>query len=93
MALWTIVVWLWWLSASAQAQPASPPSFGYFTCVCQVGNPLQNPTPSILAPTITSWRGTVYALSDTDARMKAKSACVAENHGSTPICDSCFCKK
>jgi hypothetical protein len=72
---------------------APPPGFGYFKCVCQPGSPALVPTPSLLGPSVSSWRGTVYALSDGDAQFKAKNACVSENHGSLSICDSCRCFK
>ncbi|HUI28042.1 MAG TPA: hypothetical protein VL403_18320 [Candidatus Kryptonia bacterium] len=81
------------MATTGLAQLTPAPGFGYFRCLCQPGLPSQAPTPSFFAPTISSWSGTVYALTDLDARMKAKNACIAENRGSTLICDSCLCQK
>lgn len=79
------------LAAPAQTPP---PSFGYFQCLCQASSPGLAPTPSQFGqPSVSSWRGTVYALSANDAQFKAKNACVAENRGSSLICGACFCSK
>jgi hypothetical protein len=86
LAVDTAVVW----GQMGMQTPA--PAFGYFRCTCQPGAAILQPTPSLFgAPTVSSWHGTVYALSDTDARLKAKNACVSENQGSENICDTCGC--
>ena len=78
------------------AAPAQtpPPSFGYFQCLCQASSPGLAPTPSQFGPpSVSSWRGAVYALSASDAQFKAKNACVAENRGSSLVCGTCLCSK
>jgi hypothetical protein len=81
----------WVVAAPAQTPP---PSFGYYQCLCQASSPGLAPTPSQFGqPSVSSWRGTVYALSANDARFKAKNACVAENRGSSLLCDACLCSK
>lgn len=78
------------LAAAVKAQ--TPLAFGNFKCVCQPGSPLQMPTVSPLgAPSVGLWRGTVFALSDIDARMKAKNACNAESRTTASLCDTCQC--
>ncbi|MBI1815098.1 MAG: hypothetical protein HYR72_08980 [Deltaproteobacteria bacterium] len=83
------------LAGMAVAQTAAPVQFGYFKCSCGPTSPALSPTPNFLgqAAVTLSWSGTIYALSDVDARLKAKNACVAENRGSSLLCDGCRCSK
>jgi hypothetical protein len=79
---------------AAVARAQTPPAFANFRCVCQPGSPLQQPTPSLFgAPSVGFWRGSVYALTDVDAELKAKSACVAEQRTTPSLCDSCRCSR
>ncbi|MBI4515609.1 MAG: hypothetical protein HY699_07315 [Deltaproteobacteria bacterium] len=92
MRRWLTAILLLGLGGRAMAQ-TPPPAFSYFKCLCQAGSAALAPTPSLLGPSVSSWRGTAYALSDTDAQIKAKNACLAESHGGWSICDSCRCYK
>ena len=81
------------VGAEGWAQTPAP-GFGFFRCSCGPSNQFRVPTPSALSNVaVTSWSGSVYALSDPDARLKARNACYAETRSNAVICDTCLCRK
>jgi hypothetical protein len=82
------------LLSDVMKAPAQTTTFGYYQCVCQPESLAPVQTPGLSGQQVlASWRGRVYALSATDAQMKAKNACAAESRANALLCGSCACFK